>query len=107
LQFLNNKKKKYCSIDFRPGSVGLFQLPQNSNVPTIHLFFRPACQWAQIHLLFKQRGAGRENDNCVGLKLAKNSNSQKMNPPASILLTASTKTIAFCVLTTLEKYKCL
>ncbi len=26
---------------------------------------------AQMHLLFKQRGAGRENDNCVGLKLAK------------------------------------
>ncbi len=25
-----------------------------------------------MHLLFKQRGAGRENDNCFGLKLAKN-----------------------------------
>jgi len=28
-------------------------------------------KWAQMHLLFKQRGAGRENDNCVGLILAK------------------------------------
>ncbi len=32
----------------------------------------PAHKWVQMHLLFKQRGAGRENDNCVGLKLAKN-----------------------------------
>ncbi len=40
-----------------------------------HFFFRPARPWAhksaQMHLLFKQRGAGRENENCVGLKLAK------------------------------------
>ncbi len=39
------------------------------------LVFRPAHpwlhKWAQMHLLFKQRGTGRENDNCVGLKLAK------------------------------------
>ncbi len=27
--------------------------------------------WVQVHLLFKHRGAGHENDNCVGLKLAK------------------------------------
>ncbi len=62
---------------------GLFQFSQNSNTPThllfntrqcvwTHLVFRPARSWAQMHLLFKQRGAGRENDNCVGLKLAKN-----------------------------------
>jgi len=25
----------------------------------------------QMHLLFKQHGAGRENDNCVWLKLGK------------------------------------
>ncbi len=39
------------------------------------LFFRPARpwahKWAQMHLLFKQRGAGWENENCIGLKLAK------------------------------------
>ncbi len=47
----------------------LFQLPQNSNTPTMRLNTpRP---WAQVHLLFKHRGAGHENDNCVGLKLAK------------------------------------
>ncbi len=28
-----------------------------------------SAQMDAIHLLFKQRGAGRENDNCVGLKL--------------------------------------
>ncbi len=36
------------------------------------MLFRPARPWAQMHLLFKQRSAGRENENCVGLKLAKN-----------------------------------
>ncbi len=50
---------------------GLFQFSQNSNTPT-HLVFRPARSWMQMHLVIKQRGAGRENDNCVRLKLAKN-----------------------------------
>ncbi len=40
-----------------------------------HLFFIPACprahNWAQIYLVFKQHGAERENENCVGLKIAK------------------------------------
>ncbi len=38
-----------------------------------HLVFRAAGtwahKWAQMHLIFKQRGAGCENDNCVALKL--------------------------------------
>ncbi len=69
-----NSKKKYCTIDFSlvQVSVGqwrsLFQLPQNSNVPTMCSW---ANRWTQVHLRFKQRGAGRENDSCVGLKLAK------------------------------------
>ena len=29
-------------------------------------------KWVQLHLLFKQRGPRRENDNCVRLKLTKN-----------------------------------
>ncbi len=34
--------------------------------------FRPARPWEQMHLQFKQCGTGSENDNCIGLKLVKN-----------------------------------
>ncbi len=36
-----------------------------------HLFSKAGTALAQMHLLFKQCGAGWENENCVGLKLAK------------------------------------
>ncbi len=45
------------------------------NTPEHTSFFRPECpyvyKWAQMHLLSKQCGAGRENENCVELKLTK------------------------------------
>ncbi len=70
-------------IDFRPGlswsmAQSIFSSSKwqhANNAPEHTSFFRPARpwtdKWAQMHLLFKQRGAGRENENCVGLKLAK------------------------------------
>ncbi len=33
-----------------------------------------------MHLLFKQRGAGRENDNCVRLKIAKKTLASRLAP---------------------------
>ncbi len=45
-------------------------MAQNSNTnnaPEHTSFSRAARPWAQMSL-FKQRGAGRENKNCVGLK---------------------------------------
>ncbi len=76
-----NNKKNTAPLTLDQVLVGqwrsLFQFPQNNKVATMRLkntlVFRPwAHKWAQMHLLFKQRGTGRENDNCVGLKLAKN-----------------------------------
>ncbi len=47
---------------------GLFQLPQNSNAPTMRL---NTLGFLTSTPMNTQMG-GRENDNCVGLKLAKN-----------------------------------
>ncbi len=80
---LNNKKKKKCAIDFTPGFnwsmavyFSCFKIAMCQQCTWTHLVFRPACAWAhklvQMHLLFKQCGAGRTNYNCVGIKLAKN-----------------------------------
>jgi len=54
----------------------LFQLPQNSNPPSMrlntpHFQTSTPMNWAQMNLLFKH-GAGYKNDNCVSMKLAKN-----------------------------------
>ncbi len=66
-----NNKKNTAPLTLDQVLVGqwrsLFQLPQNNYAPTMRLNTP-----AQMHLLFKQRDAGRENDNCIGLKLAKN-----------------------------------
>ncbi len=72
-----HEKMKKCALILHSIEVlvgqwrSLFQLPQNSNVPE-HTLFSNQHNWAQMHLLFKQRGLGRENDNCVRLKQAKN-----------------------------------
>ncbi len=65
---LNNNIYIYCAIDFRLGlSWYMAQNSNTNNAPEHTSFSRAARPWAQMSL-FKQRGAGRENKNCVGLK---------------------------------------
>ncbi len=49
------------------------KLQRAKNVPEHTSFLaRPwVHKWAQMHLVFKQRTAGRENENCIMLKLEK------------------------------------
>ncbi len=77
---LNNKKNiatltvdqvwVYGAVYFQ-----FFKTAMQQQCSWTHLVFRPAYpwahKWAKMHLLFKQRSTGWENENCVGLKLAK------------------------------------
>ncbi len=69
-------KKEYCTIDLDQVSVGqwrsLLYLPQNSNAPEHTSFSDQHAHGRANAFAIKQCDAGRENDNCVGLKLAKN-----------------------------------
>jgi len=70
---LNNKE--YCTIDFRPGFC--WSIAQSISVAskkqcTPRFQTSMGEQISAKAFAFKQCGAGRENDNCVRLKLAKN-----------------------------------
>ncbi len=75
-----NSKKKFAPLtrfELVYGAVyfKFLKIATHQQCSWTHFFFRPARpwvhKWAQLQSLFKQRGTGRENENCVELKLAK------------------------------------